>query len=174
MGNLNPISYSFNNNNYAIFDIIPEYDPCVVTASAYPSTAGTIEGIGEYHIGVQCTLTAVPAENYEFRYWKHDDRIISYEQSYSFEANNDVDYMVAYFVSKPLKEIWAFHAPDTNDINSPYINLSWSYDDNHNCIIKFITILKNSGYLQFSVIKCKHRTISICVVEYLVILIEPL
>jgi hypothetical protein len=136
LGNLNPISYSFNNNNYAIFDIIPEYDPCVVTASAYPSTAGTIEGIGEYHIGVQCTLTAVPAENYEFRYWKHDDRIISYEQSYSFEANNDVDYMVAYFVSKPLKEIWAFHAPDTNDINSPYINLSWSYDDNHNWILR--------------------------------------
>ena len=131
LGNLNPIGYSFNNNNYAILDIIPEYEPCVVAATTFPPTAGTIEGNGEYHFGVQCTLTATPNENCEFRYWKKDDRIISQESSYSFEVKDDVDNLTAYFSLKPLKEITTSHAPDTNDVNSPYVFLSWNYDNYH-------------------------------------------
>ena len=66
LGHLNPIGYSFNQNNFAIFDINPEYEPWTVEATAYPSTAGTIEGAGEYHIGDTCTLTAIPEEGYQF------------------------------------------------------------------------------------------------------------
>ena len=130
LGNLNPIGYSFNNNNYAIFDIIPEYEPCVVAATTFPPDAGSIEGTGEYHFGVQCTLTATPNETCKFRYWKKDDRIISQESSYSFEVKDDVDNLTAYFSLKPLKEITTCHAPDTNDVNSPYVFLSWDYGYN--------------------------------------------
>ena len=129
LGNLNPIGHAYNNNNYAIFDIIPEYEPCLVVATAYPVSGGTIEGIGEYHYSEQCTLTAIPNENCEFRYWKKDDRIVSYENSYSFKVLDDIDNLIAYFSLKPLKEITTYHAPDTNDVNSPYVYLLWNHDN---------------------------------------------
>ena len=130
LGNLNPLDYTFNNNNSAIFDIVPQYEPCLVAASAYLPEAGHIEGCGEYHYGEQCTLTAIPNENCQFRYWKKDDRIISYESTYSFEVKDNVDNLIAYFSFLPLKEITANHTPDTNDVNSPYVSLQWNYDNN--------------------------------------------
>ena len=131
LGNLNPIGYSFNSNNYAIFDIIPEYEPCVVAATAYPSTAGIIEGTGEFHIGEQCTLTAVPTESSKFSYWKKDGRIVSQNVSLTLNVENDINDIVAYFSFKPVKEITACYAPDTNDVNSPYVSLSWDFDGIH-------------------------------------------
>ena len=131
LGHLNPLGYNFSNNNFAIFDIIPEYEPCIVEATAYPPTAGTIEGTGEYHIGEQCTLIATPKENSTFSYWKKDGRIVSYNTSYSFVVNTNVDDIEVCFSYKPLREIQAYHAPDTNDINSPYVSLSWDFDSLH-------------------------------------------
>jgi hypothetical protein len=130
LGHLNPIGYSFNETNFAIFDINPQYEPWIVEATAYPPTAGTIEGTGAYHIGEQCTLTAVPNENSRFCYWKKGGRIVSYDASYSFLITDDVNDIEACFSYQPLKEIQAQHAPDTNDVNSPYVSLSWSFDDN--------------------------------------------
>ena len=131
LGNLNPIGYSFNNNNYAILDIFPQYEPCVVSATVYPPTAGTIEGTGEFHIGEQCTLTAVPIESSKFSYWKRDGRIISQESSITLDIGNDINDIEAFFSFKPVKEIIASHAPDTNDVNSPYVNLTWNFDGNN-------------------------------------------
>ena len=128
LGNLNVIGYHFNNNNYAILDIFPQYEPCMVTATAFPATAGSIEGTGEYHLGAQCTLTAVPTESSKFSYWKKEGRIISQEPSVTFNVENDIDGYEAYFSFKPLKEIIACHAPDTNDVNSPNVYLSWDFD----------------------------------------------
>ena len=130
LGHLNPIGYSFNETNFAIFDINPQYEPWIVEATAYPPTAGTIEGIGAYHIGEQCTLTAVPNENSRFCYWKKGGRIVSYDTNYSLVVNSDVNDIEACFSYQPLKEIQAQHAPDTNDANSPYVSLSWNFDDN--------------------------------------------
>ena len=131
LGNLNVIGYHFNNNNYAIFDIFPQYEPCVVTATAYPPTAGTIEGTGEFHIGEQCTLTATPVESSKFSYWKKDGRIVSQEAALTLSVENDIDNVEAFFSYKPVKGITACHAPDTNDVNSPYISLSWEFDGIH-------------------------------------------
>jgi hypothetical protein len=131
LSNLNPIGYEFNENNFAVFDIIPQFEPWLVTATPYPLTAGTIDGTGEYHIGEQCTLTAILLENSEFLYWKKDGRVISYDTIYSFIIDNDVDGIEACFSYKPLKDITAHHAPDTNDVNSPYVSLSWSFDGKH-------------------------------------------
>ena len=130
LGNLNPIEYNFNERNYAIFDINPQYEPWIVSATIYPPMAGTIEGTGDYHIGEQCALTAVPNENSRFCYWKKGGRIASYDPSYSFLVSEDVDDIEAFFSYMPLKEINACHAPDTNNVNSPYVSLSWNFDDN--------------------------------------------
>lgn len=131
LGNLNPIGYEFNENNFAVFDIIPQFEPWTVEATPYPPMAGTIEGTGGYHIGELCTLTAIPSENYEFIHWKKDGRIISYDAAYSFIINNDVDGFEACFSYKPIKDITVLHAPDTNDVNSPYVSLSWNFDGEH-------------------------------------------
>jgi hypothetical protein len=133
LGNLNPIGYSFNEKNFAIFDINPNYEPWTVEATAYPPTAGHIEGTGEYHIGEQCTLNATPVENSKFLYWKKDGKVVSYETSYSFLIDNDVEDIVANFSFKPVKEIIAHHAPDTNDVNSPYVSLLWNFDSIPEC-----------------------------------------
>ena len=131
LGNLNPIGYEFNESNFAVFDIIPQFEPWTVEATPYPPTAGTIEGTGGYHIGERCTLTALPNENCEFIHWKKDGRIISYDTAYSFIISNDVDGFEACFSYKPIKDITALHAPDTNDVNSPYVSLSWNFDGEH-------------------------------------------
>ena len=131
LGHLDPIGYSFNETNFAIFDINPEYEPLAVSVTVYPPTIGTVEGPGEYHLGEQCTLTAMPNGNSTFSYWKKRENIISYSPSYSFMVNADVDDIEAHFSLNPIKEIQAFHSPDTNDMNSPYVNLIWDYDSMH-------------------------------------------
>ena len=131
LGNINPIGYDFSSNNYAIFGIDPHYEPYTVTATAYPSTGGTIEGTGEYHLSELCTLTAVPTESSKFNYWKRGGGVVSYDRSYSFTVNDDIDDIEACFFFQPVKEITATHAPDTNDVNSPYVNLLWNFGDNH-------------------------------------------
>lgn len=67
----------------------------------------------------------------QYSYWKKRGNIISYNMSYSFMVNADVNDIEAHFSLNPLKEIQAFHSPDTNDVNSPYVNLTWNYDSIH-------------------------------------------
>lgn len=145
LGNLNPLGYNFSNNNFAIFDIIPEYEPCIVEATAYPPTAGTIEGTGEYHIGEQCTLTAIPNENCEFKYWKKYDQITSYDTTITFNVESDISNYAAYFSHLPVKQIEASYAPDPNDPNSPYVNLSWTHGDTEWVLLKQFDINNEDG-----------------------------
>ena len=132
LGNLNPIGVNFNDDNYAILDINPQYEPWMVEATPYPPTGGTIEGTGGYHIGEQCTLTAVPAENRKLMYWKRGGQIISHGTTVTLSVEDDINDIEACFSFKPVKEIRAYHAPDTNDLFSPYVGLSWGIDDNPN------------------------------------------
>ena len=131
LGNMNVIGYNFNDNNHAILDIFPKYLPAVVSATVYPPTAGSIEGAGENYLGEECTLTAVPTESSKFSYWKKDGIIISQEPSITFDVTNDSNGYEAYFTYKPIDEIIAFHTPDTNDVNSPFVSLSWNFDSIH-------------------------------------------
>ena len=147
LGNLNPIGYSFNNNNYAIFDIFPQYEPCIVTATADPPTAGTLDGAGEYHIGDSCTLTATPMENYDFYCWKRDGRIISSAPSLTFVVEEDTINIEAHFACIPVGQITANYAPDANDLASPSVSLSWSRADTEWKLLKQFDIDEELGGL---------------------------
>ena len=136
LGNLYPNGNNLNNNNYAIFDIIPQYEPYVVEASSIPSIAGVIEGNGEYHRGETCTLTATPIANSKFLFWKKADQILSQDLSYSFEVLDDVDDIEAHFSLPEVKQITASYAPDPNDPNSSFVSLSWSLDDSEWVFLK--------------------------------------
>ena len=145
LGNLNPIGISFNEKNFAILDINPEYEPCIIEATAYPPTAGNIEGIGEYHIGEQCVLTAIPNENCEFKYWKKDGQITSCDTTITINVEGDINNYAAYFSHLPVKQIEASYAPDPNDPNSPYVNLSWTHDDTECVLLKQFDINYEDG-----------------------------
>ena len=136
LGNLYPNGNNLNNNNYAIFDIIPQYEPYVVEASSIPSIAGVIEGNGEYHRGETCTLTATPIANSKFLFWKKADQILSQDLSYSFDVLADVDDIEAHFSLPEVKQITACYAPDPNDPNSSFVSLSWSLDDSEWAFLK--------------------------------------
>ena len=136
LGSLYPNGNNLNNNNYAIFDIIPQYEPYVVEASSIPSAAGVIEGNGEYHRGETCTLTATPIANSKFLFWKKADQILSQDLSYSFDVLADVDDIEAHFSLPEVKQITACYAPDPNDPNSSFVSLSWSLDDSEWAFLK--------------------------------------
>ena len=128
LGNLNPNGATFNNGNSAIFDIIPHYEPCLVAATAYPATAGTIEGAGEYAVGTQCTLTAVPKGDYTFHCWKRDGQILSDEPSFTFDVLDDTINMEAHFSLQPVGQVTASYA-EPNNPNSSSVNVSWNHAD---------------------------------------------
>ena len=79
LGNLNPQGNSYNQYNVAIFNITPDTNPHLVSATANPPYGGTIEGVGMYLCDQLCNLTAVPTENFEFYYWKQNNEIVSYD-----------------------------------------------------------------------------------------------
>ena len=140
LGHLNPIGLNFNDKNFAILDINPEYEPWIVEATAYPSTAGTIEGTGEYHIGDTCTLTAIPAENYEFYCWKKNGQIISNIPSYTLCVKEDIFDMEAHFSCLPVGQISANYSPDASNPNSSSVSLSWNRADTEWVLLKQLEI----------------------------------
>ena len=145
LGHLNPIGYNFNEKNFAILDINPEYEPWAVEATAYPSTAGAIDGNGEYHIGDSCTLTAIPAEGYEFYCWKRNGQIISKMPSITLSVEEDILNIEAFFSCFPVSQITASYSPEANNPNSPSVSLSWSKTDTEWSLLKEIDINEECG-----------------------------
>ena len=145
LGHLNPIGYSFNEKNFAILDINPEYEPWTVEATAYPSTAGTIDGNGKYHIGDSCTLTAIPAEGYEFYCWKRNGKIISNMPSITLCVEEDMLDIEAHFSCFPVSQITASYSPEASNPNSPSVRLSWSKADTEWSLLKEIDINEECG-----------------------------
>ncbi len=139
LGNFNPIGYNFNSNNSAILDIFPHSEPCHVTALVYPSSAGTIEGLGEYHYGDYCTLTAMPVDNAKFLHWKKDGTIVSDDLSYSFTVFDDVENIEACFTFHDIGQITATEIPNGNTC----VTLSWEYADTQWQLLKEFDIVEH-------------------------------
>ena len=89
-----------------------------VTATA---ENGTVEGAGIYEQGAEATLTATPAEGYEFVNWTSGETVVSTENPYKFTVTADVA-LVANFqevVEDPNKvptnaELWEAFKPYYN------------------------------------------------------------
>ena len=66
---------------------IPSYN---ITATANPTTGGTVSGItNPYSSGSTCTLLATPAPDYVFTNWTEDNNEVSTSASYSFTVTAD-------------------------------------------------------------------------------------
>lgn len=145
LGNLNPNGHDFSSSNFAILGIVPQYEPCLVSATVFPANAGTVEGIGETHYGASCTLTAVPEEGYDFYCWKRDGQVISYNYSYTFEVLDDISGIEACFTCFPVGQITASYDPDENDPHSPNVSLSWNHEDTEWVLLKQFDIQNETG-----------------------------
>jgi hypothetical protein len=145
LGHLNPIGYNFSEKNFAILDINPEYEPWIIEATAYPPTAGTIEGIGTYHIGDSCALIATSTENYTFYGWKKNGQIISDMPMITFRVEDDVLDFEAHFTCSPVSQITASYSPDANNPNSPSVSLSWNSADTEWNLLKQFEINEELG-----------------------------
>ena len=66
-------------------DSVPNYG--IKNVSVKASQGGTVTGGGEYVVGTEVTLTAVPDEGYHFAAWSNG----SSENPYTFEVNTDVE-----------------------------------------------------------------------------------
>ena len=64
-----------------------------VSATASPTTGGTISGAGSYASGTTCTLIATPAAGYEFTKWTKNGTQVSTNATYSFTVNANASYV---------------------------------------------------------------------------------
>ena len=71
-----------------------------VTATA---ENGTVEGAGVYEQGTEATLTATPAEGYEFVNWTSGETVVSTENPYTFTVNADVALVANFEIVEPEK-----------------------------------------------------------------------
>ena len=85
-----------NKNFHAVFNANCEDaiigETYTITATANYSDGGTVEGGGYFSFGQTCTLTAIPEENYIFRYWEKNGVLVSYSPVFSFNAVEDANY----------------------------------------------------------------------------------
>ena len=59
-----------------------------IATTSNPTNGGTTSGNGLYQYGETCTLTATPAQGYDFVNWKENGNVVSTEASYSFTVTN--------------------------------------------------------------------------------------
>ena len=67
-----------------------------VTTASSPAAGGTTTGGGQYASGSTCTVTATPAQGYEFVRWVLSTGATSTSRSYSFQVTQDTT-ATAYF-----------------------------------------------------------------------------
>jgi uncharacterized repeat protein (TIGR02543 family) len=67
-----------------------------ITASADPTTGGTVNGGGTFTYGQSCTLTATPSSGYDFINWTKNGQQVSNNATYTFNVTESAAY-VAHF-----------------------------------------------------------------------------
>lgn len=60
-----------------------------VTVTADPTNGGTVTGGGTYTYGQLCTLTATPANGYNFVYWTMNGGVVANNNPFSFTVNDN-------------------------------------------------------------------------------------
>ncbi len=84
------------------WNVVAEPEPVVYNVTVTAEN-GTVEGAGEYEEGKTATLTATPAEGYEFVNWTVGEEVVSTENPYSFVVTADIA-LVANFELIPVVE----------------------------------------------------------------------
>ena len=76
-----------------------EYTAATYTVTATANEGGSVEGGGTYDEGATATVTASPAEHYDFVNWTEGGEVVSTTAEYSFTVTEDVE-LIANFAKK--------------------------------------------------------------------------
>ena len=98
-----------------------------VTATA---ENGTVEGAGIYEQGTEATLTATPAEGYEFVNWTSGETVVSTENPYKFTVTADVALVANFKKAAPAMEtVYFINNKGWSKVNAyawePVQNANW-------------------------------------------------
>ena len=118
-----------NASGWSSFTNMQEPNPCMweITATANPAEGGTVSGGGTYEQGTTCTLTATPAEGYEFVNWKENNTVVSEEATYSFIVEGNRTLTANFRLPPdPVGTVLAEYYPDPENSESPYVMLHWN------------------------------------------------
>ena len=72
---------------------------CTITATADPTTGGTVSGGGTFTYGSSCTLTASANTGYTFVNWTKNDVQVSDELTYSFTVEETATYVAHFLIN---------------------------------------------------------------------------
>ena len=86
-------SYSFVVMGEATYVANFELNSYQITATANPTTGGTITGAGTYNHFANCTLTATANTGYHFVNWTKNGSVVSTNASYSFTVTEAAAYV---------------------------------------------------------------------------------
>ena len=84
-----------------VFDFVSALASHTITATANPTSGGTISGAGTYDHGQTCTLTASANTGYAFENWTENGTVVSTNAVYSFTVTGDRT-LVANFTNQPV------------------------------------------------------------------------
>lgn len=127
-------NYSFTVTEESSYVANFELNSFEIEAVANPEVGGTIDGIGTYYYGQNCTLTAIPATGYTFVNWTKDDEEVSTEALFSFIVNENSQYIANF-----QTESYTIAATATNGT----VNGTGIYEFGTVCTL---TAIPNTGY----------------------------
>ena len=108
-----------------------------ITASANPSTGGTVTGGGEYTSGQSCTVYATANTGYTFTNWTENGSVVSTNANYSFTVNGNRNLVANFTANTYTVSVTA------NPSNGGTVTGAGSYSLGEQCIL---TATANTGY----------------------------
>ncbi len=129
--------YTFRVMSDASFVAEFEEDTYYISASASPSSGGSVSGDGYYGYGSTCTLYATPNTGYSFVRWTRNGSQVSTNPTYSFTVTGDASYVAVF--SQNSYTISASASPSAGGT----VNGAGSYNHGSNCTL---TATANTGY----------------------------
>ena len=91
-------TYTYATKNLTVTYPVQKY---TVSATANNAEWGTITGAGSYASGTEVTLTATPAEGYEFVKWTKNETEVSTDAAYTFTVTENVTLVAVFEESAP-------------------------------------------------------------------------
>ena len=108
-----------------------------ITASAAPSTGGTVSGGGTFNYGQSCTLTASPATGYTFVNWTKNGTQVSSNATYTFSVTESGTYVAHFQIQSYTISV------NANPMNGGTVTGGGSYNYGASCTV---TATANTGY----------------------------
>ena len=86
-------TYSFTVTEAADYVANFTLNSYTITATANPTTYGSVSGAGTYNYGATCTLTTTSATGYHFVNWTKNNDVVSTNATYSFTVTHDSSFV---------------------------------------------------------------------------------